>query len=58
MDEFDMTKKEVRKFKDYKRGITRGLSEFFGTVAAEPIPDEFAQLLQRLDEDDNLDENK
>ena len=33
-----------------QRAISQGLRQFFDTVASEPIPDEFVELLKRIDE--------
>ncbi len=33
-----------------QRAISQGLRQFFDTVASEPIPDEFVELLRRIDE--------
>lgn len=33
-----------------QRAISQGLRQFFDTVASEPIPDEFVELLKKIDE--------
>ena len=33
-----------------QRAISQGLRQFFDTVVSEPIPDEFVELLKRIDE--------
>jgi hypothetical protein len=43
-------KAEARKYKAHQKAITRGLRHFFDTVAAEPVPDEFMNLLRKMDE--------
>ncbi len=43
-------KEAVRKYKAHQKAITRGLREFFDRVAAEPVPDEFVDILRRMDE--------
>jgi hypothetical protein len=49
MDEPDL-KTETRKYKAHQKAITRGLRTFFDSVAAEPVPDEFMDLLRKMDE--------
>jgi hypothetical protein len=44
-------KSEARKYKAHQKAITRGLRNFFDAVAAEPVPDEFMDLLRKMDED-------
>lgn len=50
----DMTdadlKAEARKYKAHQKAITRGLRNFFDSVAAEPVPDDFMDLLRKIDE--------
>jgi hypothetical protein len=36
-----------------QRVISQGLRQFFDTVVSEPIPDEFVELLKRIDEEKN-----
>ena len=43
-------KEAVRRYKAHQKAITRGLRKFFDTVAAEPVPDEFMELLRKMDE--------
>lgn len=43
-------KAETRKYKAHQKAITRGLRTFFDSVAAEPVPDEFMDLLRKMDE--------
>ncbi len=43
-------KAEARKYKAHQKAITRGLRNFFDSVAAEPVPDEFMDLLRKMDE--------
>lgn len=43
-------KEAVRKYKAHQKAITRGLRTFFDSVAAEPVPDEFMDLLRKMDE--------
>jgi hypothetical protein len=43
-------KVEARKYKAHQKAITRGLRTFFDSVAAEPVPDEFMNLLRKMDE--------
>jgi Anti-sigma factor NepR len=33
----------------HQKAITQGLRKFFDTVASEPVPDEFMELLNKLD---------
>lgn len=40
----------LRKYKAHQKAITRGLRKFFDAVAAEPVPDEFMDLLRQMDE--------
>lgn len=49
MNEPDL-KAEARKYKAHQKAITRGLRTFFDSVAAEPVPDEFMDLLRKMDE--------
>jgi len=49
MNEPDL-KAEARKYKAHQKAITRGLRKFFDTVASEPVPDEFMDLLRKMDE--------
>ena len=35
----------------HQKAIGQGLRKFFNAVVAEPIPDEFLILLQKMDED-------
>lgn len=49
LDDAD-AKESVRKYKAHQKAITRGLRKFFDTVAAEPVPDEFMDLLRKMDE--------
>jgi hypothetical protein len=35
----------------HQKAITQGLRKFFDSVAAEPIPAEFLDLLKRMDEE-------
>lgn len=37
--------------KAQQKAITQGLRRFFNAVAAEPVPDEFVELLKKLDQD-------
>ena len=37
--------------KAQQKAITQGLRRFFNSVAAEPVPDEFIELLKKLDEE-------
>jgi hypothetical protein len=37
--------------KAQQKAITQGLRRFFNSVAAEPVPDEFVELLRKLDQD-------
>ena len=34
----------------HQKAITQGLRKFFDTVAAEPVPDEFMELLKKMDD--------
>lgn len=34
----------------HQKAITQGLRKFFDSVAAEPVPDEFMQLLKKMDD--------
>jgi len=34
----------------HQKAITQGLRTFFDAVASEPVPDEFIQLLKKMDE--------
>jgi hypothetical protein len=34
----------------HQKAITQGLRKFFDTVAAEPVPDEFLELLKKMDD--------
>jgi hypothetical protein len=34
----------------HQKAITQGLRKFFDTVAAEPVPDEFLELLRKMDD--------
>lgn len=43
-------KEASRKCKAHQKAITRGLRNFFDSVAAEPVPDEFMALLRKMDE--------
>lgn len=43
-------KAEARRYKAHQKAITRGLRRFFDSVVAEPVPDEFMELLRRIDE--------
>jgi hypothetical protein len=43
-------KEESRKYKAHQKAITNGLRKFFDTVASEPVPDEFMDLLRKMDE--------
>ncbi len=43
-------KAEARKYKAHQKAITQGLRNFFDSVAAEPVPDEFMSLLRKMDE--------
>jgi hypothetical protein len=43
-------KVDARKYKAHQKAITRGLRTFFDSVAAEPVPDEFMDLLRKMDE--------
>ena len=43
-------KENVRRYKAHQKAITRGLRRFFDEVAAEPVPDEFTDLLRKMDE--------
>lgn len=49
MNEPDL-KAETRKYKAHQKAITRGLRTFFDSVAAEPVPDEFMDLLRKMDQ--------
>ena len=51
MDDSD-AKENVRKYKTHQKAITLGLRKFFDTVSAEPVPDEFMDLLRKMDEQD------
>jgi hypothetical protein len=35
----------------HQKAITQGLRKFFDTVAAEPVPDEFLELLKKMDDE-------
>ena len=35
----------------HQKAITQGLRKFFDSVAAEPIPSEFLDLLKKMDEE-------
>ena len=43
-------KESVRRYKAHQKAITRGLRKFFDAVAAEPVPDDFMNLLRQMDE--------
>lgn len=43
----------ARQYKAHQKAITQGLRQFFDAVAAEPVPDEFKELLKKLDDDTN-----
>lgn len=43
-------KTEAHKYKAHQKAITRGLRTFFDSVVAEPVPDEFMNLLRKMDE--------
>ncbi|GAA0560530.1 NepR family anti-sigma factor [Rhizomicrobium electricum] len=43
-------KDSARQYKAHQKAITRGLRNFFNSVAAEPVPDEFMTLLRKMDE--------
>jgi hypothetical protein len=45
----DDAKEAVRKYKAHQKAITQGLRKFFDTVASEPVPDEFMDLLRKMD---------
>lgn len=49
MAETDL-KADTRKYKAHQKAITKGLRKFFDAVAAEPVPDEFMDLLRKMDE--------
>jgi len=49
MDDAD-AKESLRKYKAHQKAITRGLRRFFDAVAAEPVPNEFMDLLRKMDE--------
>jgi hypothetical protein len=34
----------------HQKAITQGLRKFFDSVAAEPVPDEFLDLLKKMDD--------
>ncbi len=34
----------------HQKAITQGLRKFFDSVAAEPVPDEFLELLKKMDD--------
>ena len=34
----------------HQKAITQGLRKFFDSVAAEPVPDEFMELLKKMDD--------
>jgi hypothetical protein len=51
LDDSD-AKEVVRKCKAHQKAITRGLRKFFDSVSAEPVPDEFMDLLRKMDEQD------
>jgi len=50
MDDTD-AREAVRKYKAQQKAITRGLRRFFDSVAAEPVPDDFMELLRKMDQD-------
>lgn len=52
MSETDL-KADARKYKAHQKAITNGLRKFFDTVASEPVPDEFMDLLRKIDESGN-----
>jgi Anti-sigma factor NepR len=41
---------DTQNYKAYQKTITKGLRKFFDAVAAEPVPDEFMDLLRKMDE--------
>ena len=43
-------KESVRKYRAHQKAITWGLRKFFDSVSAEPVPDEFMELLRKMDE--------
>ncbi len=49
MSETDL-KADARKYKAHQKAITKGLRKFFDAVASEPVPDEFMNLLRKMDE--------
>ncbi len=34
----------------HQKAITQGLRKFFDSVASEPVPDEFLELLKKMDD--------
>lgn len=49
LDDAD-AKDAARKYKAHQKAITRGLRKFFDAVASEPVPDDFMDLLRKMDE--------
>ncbi|MDE2184093.1 MAG: hypothetical protein KGJ78_13830 [Alphaproteobacteria bacterium] len=41
----------ARQYKAHQKAITQGLRQFFDAVAAEPVPEEFKDLLKKLDDE-------
>ena len=48
----DLIDPKIAARKAQQKAITRGLRKFFDSVAAEPVPEEFLELLRKLDKTD------
>lgn len=58
MDKIETTRRSANKLKASQTGIAQELKRLFDDVVNEPIPPNFMELLQRLDNDDDDAEKK